>query len=521
MNIKDILEKLKTAISAKQNQFKNLNKSKKIAIIIAIISIIVAGIFGIDYMAKNKYGVLFSGLDSNDAATITKELESKKVETKIEGNSILVPKEQVDKLRLELSQNISNGSKGFEIMDEGSSFGMTDEEFKIKKQMMIQGEIEKTIKTFPQIANARVHITNGQTSVFAEESIPGQAAVSIELKPGENLDSEQVRSIISLVSASTQNIPKQNVEVVDQNMNLLSEGLFDENGKIASSDSNGVTGARKAEKDLNHDLERAIISLLEPIFGPGKVKATVNSDLNFDASETIETKIDPNKVIVSESKSESSSTEQTNTGGAIDNNMNNISEKNGDKVQNKEQKTEYEVGKIEKKVIKAQGEINKITASVAIDANLDDGTMRDVKSMVANTIGLNKDRGDDVAVVAMKFGMDSYNSKDSINDKKASGMDNVFKITMYIVGFLLVLIVIAIISMVIFKKKEKAKLTKLAAEEEDEIDLINKKLEEMEKNRLIEQDQDEESVTLEEEVRSYATENPDQVTELINSWLNE
>lgn len=46
-------------------------------------------------------------------------------------------------------------------MDEGSSFGMTDEEFKIKKQRMLQGEIEKTIKTFSQVADARVQIING------------------------------------------------------------------------------------------------------------------------------------------------------------------------------------------------------------------------------------------------------------------------------------------------------------------------------------------------------------------------
>nr|WP_263330061.1 hypothetical protein [Paraclostridium sp. AKS73] len=84
---------------------------------------ILAGIFGINYAKSNKYAVLFSGLDSNDATAVTKELESKKVETKIKGDSILVPKGDVDKLRMELSSNISNGSKGFELMDGGSSLG--------------------------------------------------------------------------------------------------------------------------------------------------------------------------------------------------------------------------------------------------------------------------------------------------------------------------------------------------------------------------------------------------------------
>ena len=99
-------------------------------------------------------------------------------------------------------------------MDEGSSLSMTDEEFKIKKVRMLQGELEKTIKTFPQVNDARVHITQGQESVFSNESTEGKAAVYVSLKPGQELDQGQIKSIMALVSASTTNIPKKNVEVI-------------------------------------------------------------------------------------------------------------------------------------------------------------------------------------------------------------------------------------------------------------------------------------------------------------------
>ena len=210
MNVKDIINKIKEFISKKILDFKALSKTKKLALVIASVAVILSIVFGVKYMNNNKYKVLFSGLNSTDAASITKELESENIDMKIQGDSILVPKDQVDKLRLELSGNISNGSKGYELMDEGSSFGMTDEEFKIKKQRMLQGEIEKTIKTFSQVADARVQIINGEESVFAKETQPGSAAVTITLNPGESLDISQVRSIMSLVSASCENIPKQN-----------------------------------------------------------------------------------------------------------------------------------------------------------------------------------------------------------------------------------------------------------------------------------------------------------------------
>ena len=515
MNVKEIMQNIKDFMGTKKEQFNGLKKGKKIAIIVGIITIIMATIFGIKYTKDNKYDVLFSGLNSTDANAITSELESRKVETKVEGNSIYVPKEEVDKLRLELSSSISNGSKGFELMDQGSSFGMTDEEFEIKKQRMIQGEIEKTIKTFPQVENARVQITQGEESVFAKESVPGKAAVSINLKPGTNLEPSQVRSIMSLVSASTSNIPKQNVEVIDQNMNLLSEGIFDEKGNVNSTNSNGVDITRKEEKELSEDLERSIVGLLEPIFGVGKVKATVNADLNFDTREKTELVIDPNKVIISESKSENKSTEAGNTGGAVDNNMNNVGNATKGINESKEQKTEYKVGKIETKTINAQGELNNITASVAIDGNLDAIQTKNVKNMVANTIGMKKGRGDNVVVVGMNF-----NTNDPINATKADkGVVNVLKTTGYIVGAILLLIVIALITMFIIKKKNQDKEDSF--DEDAEIDLINQKLEEMERNRLSNGEEDDESITLEEEVRNYASENPDQVTELIKSWLNE
>ncbi len=519
MNINEIIKKIKDFVNTKKDQFKELKKEKKIALIIGIIAIILSMVFGIKYINDNKYKVLFSGLDTNDATAITKELENKKIDTKIEGDSIYVPKGEVDKLRLELSSNISNGSRGFEIMDEGSSFGLTDEEFEIKKQRIFQGEIEKTIKTFPQVEDARVHITKGEKSVFAKESIPGTAAVYINLKSGSTLDHSQIRSIMSLISASSSNIPKQNVEVIDQNMNLLSEGLFDEEGNIKSNNSNGIDIARKAEKELSSDLEKSIIKLLEPIFGQGKVKATVNADLNFDTSETTELRIDPNKVIKSESRSENKSTEEGNTGGAVDNNMSNIGNTKAGTNENKEENIEYEVGKLETKTVKAQGEINKITASVAIDGKLDAGVIKNVKDMVANTIGMENDRGDDVAVVAMDFGMfNTANNEGSLSEYE--GIVNVLKSTAYIVGGLLLLIMI-ILTIMYINKKRKDFIIDEDDDEDYEIDLINKKLEEMEKDRLINIEDEEENITLEEEVRIYASENPDQVTELINSWLND
>lgn len=221
------MDKLKESFKNIWNKFKSLSKVIKISIIVAVITVIIAIISMFFYSSSNKYKVLFSNLDANDAQLVTNKLKEQKIDMKIEGDTIMVPKEKVDELRLEMAPELSNGSKGYELMDNSSSFGMTDEEFKLKKLRVQQGELEKTIKSFPQVDNVRVHITPSKDSVFVEDKEPGKAAVYIKLLPGNNLSQEQVKSIVALVSGSTENVPKENIEVIDDKMNLLTKDLND------------------------------------------------------------------------------------------------------------------------------------------------------------------------------------------------------------------------------------------------------------------------------------------------------
>ena len=140
-------------------KFTSFGKGIKIAIIVALIAVIVAIISTIVMSSANKYAVLFSNLDANDAETVTAKLTDEKVDMKVQGNSILVPTADVDKLRMELASSITSGSKGYELMDTQSSFGMTDAQFNLQKQRMLQGELEKAIKSLEPVETAKVLIT--------------------------------------------------------------------------------------------------------------------------------------------------------------------------------------------------------------------------------------------------------------------------------------------------------------------------------------------------------------------------
>lgn len=517
------MDKLKESFSKLWEKFKSFSKGIRIAIIVALVTIIIAIGSLFFYNSANKYKVLFSNLDPSDAQLVTSKLKEKKVDMKIQGETIMVPKSSVDELRLELAPNLSGGSKGYELMDTGNSFGMTDEEFKLKKLVMQQGELEKTIKSFPQIDTVRVHITPSKDSVFVKDKEPGKAAVYLKLIPGNKLGKEQVESIVALVSGSTENIPKENIEVIDNNMNLLTKDLNKSGNGEVSAES--IEKQFTLEKKYEEDLQKSIVELLEPVVGKNKVKSSVNVDLDFDSKQKTQTTIDPNKVIVSQQTTKEingTGSGQTSQ-GPVDNNMGNtIQGQNTNNNSSREEiSTNYESGKTELKTISAPGEVKRLTASVFIDGNIDGNVQAAIEKSVANAVGLNTERGDSVSVVGMTFDPltkeEAQKEFDSINQLLANEKRN--KIILYsVLGALglIGIIVILILTRKKSKKKEEEKqnlldvviddrLSKEAAEPMPSINFesVNPK------------------AHIENEIKKYATDKPDQVVDIIKSWLAE
>ena len=516
------MDKLKESLSKLWGKFNTFNKGIRIAIIATIITFVIAIVSVFFYSSATKYKVLFSNLEATDAQVVINKLNEKKVDMKIEGDTILVPKDQVDELRLELAPELSDGSDGYELMDSGSSFGMTDEEFKLKKLRMQQGELEKTIKSFPQIETARVHITPSKDSVFVEDKEPGKAAVYLKLSSDEKLNKEQVKSIVALVSRSTENVPEENIEVVDSNMNLLTEGLFDEDTAVVSSET--IEQQFSLEKKYEEELQKSIVQLLEPVVGKDKVKSSVNVDLDFDSKQKTETLVDPNKVIVSQQviKEINGSEVGEGSGSPVDNNMENTIEDttNNTTSSRDEVNTNYEVGKTETKTISAPGEVKRLTASVFIDGNIEGNVQDALEESVANAIGLNTERGDSVSVVGMTFDPitkeEAQNEFDSINEELAKESRN--KIILYSVLALIALIIVIVILVIIRRRN------KVTEEKENLLDVvIDDRIsnEEEEKMASINFETVNPKAHIENEIKKYATEKPDQVVDIIKAWLAE
>lgn len=542
--------KLADTFRALKEKWGNQSKVKKFVIVLLTVAVIGFLIYITTYLTATKYAVLFKDMDSADAANVVAKLKTDKTTYKVSGTSILVPQNQVDSLRMDIlsSVTLTNGSQGWELLDNSSKFGVTDEQMKTNYQRALQGELERTIKSFPQIDNARVIIVPSEDSAFVKDSTPASASVALKLKTNQNLTKQQVSAIISLLSGSVKNLPKENVQVIDDKMRTLSSGIFDKSTTaISTEDSTDETASRQALKAAyEKSVEDKITEQLSPVYKDG-VKVTVNADLDFDASQTVSTTVSNGQVV-----SEHNSTETDGATGSqskpsaspVDNNMTSTTPATTTTTTTTTPTTKsdstknYELSKSENTTIKAPGDINKISASVVINGNIDDATKTKITNLISSAIGYDATRGDSISVEGLPFDTSSQTAlKKVIDEMNATAKTDAQNKLYTEIGIGVGAIVLAAVILILVKKRKKnnddifmdmdntSKLDKVLGDElvMDDEEQTEAMASEETKDKLIfkpiEFEKDTEDAHVEREVKKYAIDKPDQVADIIKSWL--
>ncbi len=277
--------------------FKGLDTARKIGLI-AIACIITASMAGIVIWAsKTDYEVLYTDLNREDSKQIAVILEEKKIpyQTSSDGKTIRIPKDLVEKWRLELAtMGVQfSGTVGYEVFDK-QSFGTTSFVQKINKQRALEGELVKTIMYIKGVKRARVHLSIPESSPFVSEKKPPSASVVIELDNGVTLNENEIRGMASLVASSVEEMRPENVVILDSRGKKLSENSADA--------MTGFTANKLAlENKMNRQYEQQVEEILGKVVGEGKIIAKVTVNMDFTESTSTETTYDnENKAVISE-----------------------------------------------------------------------------------------------------------------------------------------------------------------------------------------------------------------------------
>ena len=399
------------------NIIKNIGVGRLIVLFASILLLL--GIFAVIILRVSSppMSLLYGGMEEKEAAGIAARLESLSVPFEIKGGSIYVPQNKVSELRLKVAGEglVGTSTTGYEIFDKGSTFGTTSLVQNINSRRAMEGELSRTIASLPAVSSARVHLVMPKRKLFAKSQDKPSASVVINLG-SRLLDDSQVQSITHLVAAAVPGLTPENVTVVDNRGQLLS------NGK--KSQANVMNNQAKMRRQIEEGYETSVTRMLERITGPNKVSVKVSADMNFDRLEENSEIFNPEQQVVrSEQRTEEVGSAKSKSGSPAVGVSGNVpgqgvegssigSEENNNKT---DETINYEIGKVIRHYIKEGGTVKKLSVAVLVEGKYtglegdkayvpySEEELSKFTKLVKTSIGFNEERGDKVEIIDMAF----------------------------------------------------------------------------------------------------------------------
>jgi|JYMV01.1.fsa_nt_gi flagellar M-ring protein FliF len=510
------------------SRFTELSVSKQIGIIGSLAFSIVAIIAVIMWGSTPSYRVLYSNLSGEDSGAVMDQLSKQGVEYRLNEstNSILVERDMVYKVRLDMSSlGLLKSSDNLDFFDAGQQMGLSKDMETARLKKMLELELTRSINKLETVRSSRVHIAIPPNSVFTRDRSPVTASVILEV--ADEVSSEQIKSIVALVSSSIPRLKKENVSVVDTSGNYLSK--------------NDLENTSETNSKIESALEKRVIDIIGSAIGQINVSAKVNVQMEYIKKEKTSETWRPNSgQIRSEEWFENIVIDKNLDKGLVPGALTNqplktdVAEKDGDKSSdNKNLKKKdgrysknYELDKTISHETNQTPEIKRITAAVIINYKREvdkdnkvsytarsEEAINELRKIVENTIGYNQGRGDSVVVVSRKFeGMEDFSiSGDPEEGEKWWDMPIVYDAGKW---FSVILSLLIIVFMVIkplianiFRKEEEPEEEESQDEEKppSEGDMIRAGQKEFEDEMA--------------EVRSIADDDPEIVAQVVKNWI--
>jgi flagellar M-ring protein FliF len=400
-------------------QFRRFGAARLAAMLAVTLALVGFFAFVMLRMSQPAMGVLFADLSSQDVSAIVKDLDTRgiKYELRGDGQTILAPRADVPKLRLELAGKgiPSGGGVGYEIFDKGDAFSSTSFVQNINHLRALEGELSRTIRSIGRVQAARVHLVIPERRLFERDREPPRA--SIALKLAGDLDAAQVRAVRHLVSSAVDGLKPERVSIVDERGRLLADGAQGEQGMI------GV-GLDERQGAIERRIKSQVEDIVASIVGPGRARVQVSASLDSNRIESRSETFDPESKVIrsSQNRTEASATNEQREGVTVGNELPGAQQNQGqqqgqqrDTSSKNEEVVNYEISRTTRTEVLEGGRVRKLSVAVLVDgvyARQGNETsyqprpqeeLERISQLVRTAIGFDRQRGDQVEVVNLRF----------------------------------------------------------------------------------------------------------------------
>ena len=387
----------------------------------ATVAVLMLGFFAflITRASAPSLAPLYTGLSLEDSSAIVTELQTLNVpyELRGEGDTILVPRDQITTLRMTLAGEglPTRGQVGYEIFDQQSTLGATSFVQNINNVRALEGELARTIASLTRIRGARVHLVLPERELFRRERKDPSASIVLSVR-GE-LSNGEIRAIQHLVASAIEGLTPSRVSIVDDAGNLLASGT--------GEDRTGVLAGEVDERTLGFEnrLRTRVEDMLANVVGAGRARVEVAAELDLNRSTVTQETYDPDGQVVRSTQTRESENLSNGASGQVTvaNELPGASQNNGaagatEQGTSTEEVVNYEISKTTQTAVTEAGALKRLSVAVVVDGTYaDDGAgnltytprtadeIAQILTLVRSAVGYSAERGDSVEVVNMQF----------------------------------------------------------------------------------------------------------------------
>ncbi|MBA5775709.1 flagellar M-ring protein FliF [Stappia sp. F7233] len=362
---------------------------------------------------------LYTDLTLEDSSAVISQLESQAIphEIRDEGATILVPGDDVFRLRIRLAEQglPTGGSMGYEIFDKTDTLGSTSFVQNINHLRALEGELARTIRSIGRIVTARVHLVMPERQLFQRDR--QQPSASIVLKVRGALDPGQVRAIQHLVATAVEGLSPQYISIVDESGRLLASGAGDD------GESALATSLQEKTQMMEARLRQQVEEIVDSVVGIGRSRVRVAAEVDYNRITETQESYDPESQVVrsTQTKEENSSTLGRQGGVTAGNQLPGADGGQGgagnrDVTNLNEEIVNYEISKSTKTEVIEAGGVKRLSVAVLVDGVYSPNgngelvyeprsaeELERIATLVRSAVGFSKARGDTVEVVNLRF----------------------------------------------------------------------------------------------------------------------
>ncbi len=550
--------------------YNKLDRTKRIIVGVVIAVVIVAFIVLFSVSSAKPNALLFADLSSDDFGQMTKKLDEMGFYYETSGTtSIFVkPAERpVIVTRLAQENMLPKGIPGFKLFDV-SSWTETDREFDVKYQRALEGATQMHIDALESVDKSIVQIAMSEDSLYSDNNTAYTAAVTVYKKPGyDKLSMKEIKGIMYLVSRAVgPRLKPENVTVTDETGKIISD--FDDDYENEKKEYTIIEYRKKIEEKARTRLLKDIREGLERIYSADRIQVVrLNMEFNWDKITEEQTehtpitmvpddpktpyserKIQDSLVVSKKNTKENFQGHGWNPEGPAGTESNTppgykASDDQFSKYDKSEEIENNAVNKTTRSIARAPYNVTRVTVAIAIDGvqdlprlpngeyDLDPAkkpiqtplTPEDLKkaeNMVKKAINYDDARGDQVAVENIMF--DRANYWNSLRDEYRKKEQMKMLLLAALIG-----VVALFVGFILFRAVQK-ELERRRRAKEESLALEQQRMREAALKAAEEEGIDVE-LSLEERARlelqqsalQLAKERPDDVAQLLRTWLAE